>query len=118
MNRQERRREKISGKVPTYNITKPMLHGMIQTEYQKKIEEIRKDAYEKAINDAMVLLLTLPMEVLMNYYWTKSYQKRLPGFVEHVLDFYEAWQNGELDIDILIKDLEEYGGIKLNAYNG
>lgn len=114
MNRQERRRAKVKGAVPTYNVNKPMLNGMINNEYGSLIERARKEAYEKAIDDAVILMLTLPLEVLMNNYWAKSHEKRIPKFVDEVLEYYEAWRNGELDIDILVKDLEEYGGVKLN----
>lgn len=34
----------------------------------------------------------VPMEVLMDHYWKKSYAKKIPEFIE-----YERWQNGELD---------------------
>lgn len=30
-----------------------------------------------------------------------------------VLEYYERWQNGELDMDKLKEDLWEYGGVKL-----
>lgn len=61
----------------------------------------------------MILLLTLPLEVLMDFYWKKSYAKRIPEFTQRVLDYYAAWQNGELDMDKLKEDLWEYGGVRL-----
>ena len=54
-----------------------------------------------------------PLEVLMDHYWTKTYAKRIPRFTELVLDYYERWHNGELDMDKLKEDLWEYGGVKL-----
>lgn len=74
---------------------------------------MKQEATEEAVNTAMVLLLTLPLEVLMDYYWKKSYAKRIPKFVDRVLGYYEMWQNGELDMDKLKDDLWEYGGVKL-----
>lgn len=68
-----------------------------------------------AVNNAMILMLTLPLEVLMDYYWPKSYAKRIPEFTKHVLEYYERWQNGELDMDKLKEDLWEYGGVRLEA---
>lgn len=44
--------------------------------------EIKEQATQDAINTAMVLLLTLPLEVLMDHYWQKSYAKRIPKFTE------------------------------------
>ena len=63
----------------------------------------------------MVLLLTLPLEVLMNHYWKKTYAKKLPEFLDYVLEYYEKWQEGELDMDELVKDLWEYGGIRMEG---
>lgn len=71
-----------------------------------------------AINKAMILLLTLPLEVLMDHYWTKTYAKRIPEFTEHVLKYYEKWQNDELDMDKLKEDLWIYGGVRLEEVEG
>ena len=68
---------------------------------------------DNAVNTAMVLLLTLPLEVLMDHYWKKSYAKRIPEFTAHVLEYYEMWQNDELDMDKLKEDLWEYGHVRL-----
>ena len=93
-------REK-SKKTKTYNLT------------EDQIKLIKQEATTKACNEAMVLLLTLPLEVLMDYYWQKTYESRIPEFTEHVLDYYEQWQNGELDMDKLKEDLWKYGGVRL-----
>lgn len=70
------------------------------------------------INQAMILLLTLPLEVLMDHYWPKSYAKRIPEFTEYVLKYYEKWQNDELDMDKLKEDLWVYGGVRLEEVEG
>ena len=51
----------------------------------KEKEEITR----QAINQAMLLLFVLPMEVLMDFYWKKSYAKKIPEFTNHLLDYYE-----------------------------
>ena len=61
----------------------------------------------------MALLFVLPMEVLMDFYWTKSYAKKIPEFTQHLLDYYAKWENGELDMDKMKEDLWEYGGVRL-----
>jgi hypothetical protein len=76
-------------------------------------KKLKKEAAEEAINTAMILLLTLPLEVLMDFYWKKSYAKKIPEFTEHVLDYYNKWENGELDMEKLQEDLWIYGGVKL-----
>lgn len=49
----------------------------------------------------------------MDHYWKKTYAKKIPEFTELVLQYYELWQNGELDMDEMKKDLWEYGGVRL-----
>lgn len=114
MCRSEKRRlerEKKKGAV-TYNFTQEQLDALIESKVREKIEEAKKEAVEDAINQAMLLLFVLPMEVLMDIYWPKSYQKRIPEFTDHLLEYYQMWQRDELDMDKMKEDLWEYGGIR------
>ena len=113
MGRAERRRlEKQRGKqVKTYNLTRSQLHNAVRQVTAEDLKRIKQEAMEDAINTAMTLLLVLPMEVLMDHYWKKTYAKKIPEFTELVLQYYERWQNGELDMDEMKKDLWEYGGV-------
>ena len=115
MGRAERRRlEKQKGKqVKTYNLTRSQLHNAVRQVTEEDLKRIKQEAMEDAINTAMALLLVLPMEVLMDHYWKKTYAKKIPEFTELVLQYYELWQNGELDMDEMKKDLWEYGGVRL-----
>lgn len=116
MGRAERRRtQKLEQKkkVATYNLTKAQLDSMVREKIGEELDRVKQETTEEAVNTAMVLLLTLPLEVLMDHYWTKSYAKRIPEFTNHVLNYYEKWQNGELDVDKLKEDLWEYGGVKI-----
>lgn len=116
MNRQQRRaNERKSEKYQnsTYNFTKNQLENTIK----KSIESELNQAYQDGVNDgmekAMILLLALPVEVLKDFYWKKSYEKKIPEFTDRILEYYEKWQNGELDMDKLKRDLWEYGGVRL-----
>lgn len=113
--RAERRRlEKQKGKqVKTYNLTRSQLHNAVRQVTEEDLKRIKQEAMEDAINTAMTLLLVLPMEVLMDHYWKKTYAKKIPEFTELVLQYYERWQNGELDMDEMKRDLWEYGGVRL-----
>lgn len=116
MGRAERRRAQKNeqkAKTATYNLTKAQLDAVVREKIGDELARVKQEATEEAVNTAMVLLLTLPLEVLMDYYWKKSYAKRIPEFTNHVLEYYEMWQNGELDMDKLKEDLWEYGGVKL-----
>ena len=118
MGRAERRRaQKLEqkAKTATYNLTKAQLDAAVREQVGKELERIKQEATDDAVNTAMVLLLTLPLEVLMDHYWTKSYAKRIPKFTELVLEYYERWQNGELDMEKLKEDLWEYGGLKVRV---
>lgn len=100
-------------KTATYHFTRPQLKGMIYSQISGDLERVKQEAMEDAVNTAMILLLTLPLEVLMDHYWQHSYARMIPEFTNHVLEYYERWQNGELDMDKLKEDLWQYGGIRL-----
>ncbi len=104
-------------KTATYNVTRAELDKLIQEQYGEKIAEVKEQATYDAVNTALTLLLTLPLEVLMDHYWQKSYEKRIPEFTSYVLEYYDKWLNGELDMDELKKDLWEYGGVRLEESN-
>lgn len=76
MGRAERRRlEKQKGKqVKTYNLTRSQLHNAVRQVTEEDLKRIKQEAMEDAINTAMTLLLVLPMEVLMDHYWKKTYK--------------------------------------------
>lgn len=121
MGRAERRRAQKSeqkAKTATYNLTKAQLDAMVRERISDELDRIKQEAMDDAINTAMVLLLTLPLEVLMDHYWKKSYAKRNPEFTDHVLEYYGKWQDGELDMDKLKEDLWEYGGVRLEEREG
>lgn len=109
-----RRKEKAEkkAKTATYNLTQAQLDEMIRAGMEKEIKKAKEEATEEAINQALALMLILPLEVLMDYYWQKSYATRIPVFVTRVLEYYSKWENGEFDMEELKKDLWEYGRVK------
>ena len=114
--RRQRKKEERS-KTVTYNFTEAQLDAVIKNRVEEVYEQMRRetkiDAAEQAINTTMTLLLTLPLEVLMKYYWPKTYKKKLPEFTQHVLDHYEMWIDGKLDLEELQEHLWEYAGFRL-----
>ena len=111
MRRQKKQEEK--DKTATYNFTKAQLDAVIEKEVRQKLEEMRDKATEDAIGTAMVLLFTIPMKVLIDHYWTKSYRQKLPKFADYMLEYTNAWRDGELDIDKAREELWEYAGLRL-----
>lgn len=120
MGRAERRRlEKQRGKQEkTFNLTRSQLHNAVRQVTEEDLKRVKQEAMDDAITTAMTLLLVLPMEVLMDHYWKKSYAKKIPEFTELVLQYYERWQDGELDMDEMKKDLWEYGGVRFEEREG
>lgn len=116
MSRAEMRRmqrEQKKAKTATYNLTKEQLDAMVEERISQRIKEAKEAATYDAVNTAMTLMLVLPMEVLMDHYWQKSYATKIPEFTNYVLKYYERWMKGELDMDEMKKDLWEYGGVRL-----
>jgi hypothetical protein len=120
MTRAERRRlqREEKSKTATYNLTRAQLDALIKEEIKKDMENMKQEITDDAVNTAMVLLLTLPMKVLMDHYWTKTAHKRIPLFTERILEYYDKWLNNELDMDELQRELWEYGGVKLMEGDG
>ena len=77
-------REAVKAKTATYNFTKEQLDAVIREATEKELQRIKQEATDDAVNTAMVLLLTLPLEVLMVHYWQKSYARKIPRFTELV----------------------------------
>lgn len=112
-----RRAEKKKSKKPTYNLTEEQIDILVKERVKDTIKnqlaKVKQEATEDAINTAMVLTLALPLEVLMDHYWQKSYAKRIPEFTNYILEYFHKWENGELDMNKLQEDLWEYGGVKI-----
>lgn len=118
MNRQQRRateRREQKAKVKTYNFTEAQLNAYVKKTVEEALKENNEEVMSDAVNDVMVLLLTLPLEVLIDHYWPKSCRKRIPEFTQHLLEYYRRWQDGELDMEKCKEDLWEYGGIRLEV---
>lgn len=54
----------------------------------------------------------------MDHYWQKSYEKKIPEFTAYVLEYYQKWQDGELDMDEMKEDLWKYAGFRLEESEG
>lgn len=101
MGRAEKRRQKkvVEKKQKTFMLT------------QAQIDALKADAADKAVNQALALLFTIPLEILITDYWPKTAHKRGKEFTEKMLALYHKWENGEVFMDDLKADLWEYGGI-------
>ena len=116
MNRAEKRRllkkDKKTNTV-TYNLTQAQLDAAIERGVRDKLNEMKSRVTEDAVNTAMALTLVLPMKVLMEHYWQNTYLKNLPEFADYLVNYYEKWQNDELDIYKMKEELWEYAGVRI-----
>lgn len=105
MGRAEKRRvqKDAQRKDRTYTLTESQING------------IKKEVYADAVTEAMKLMLTIPLEVLVKDYWPKSAEKKCPGFVQKVLDLYERYESGEVSMESMVADLWEYGGVRFET---
>ena len=118
MNRAGKRRaekEKCKRETSTYNLTKAQIDREIEKSIGKKLEEIKMESTDAA----MVLTLTIPIKVLVEYYWKDLSREELKEetsiFAERMVDYYESWQNGEIDILKLKNELCDLTGIKIES---
>lgn len=118
MNRAGKRRaekEKRKRETSTYNLTKAQIDREIEKSIGKKLKEIKMESTDAA----MVLTLTIPIKVLVEYYWKDLSREELKEetsiFAERMVDYYESWQNGEIDILKLKNELWDLTGIKIES---
>ena len=120
MNRAGKRRAKKQEnkkKTATYNLTKAQIDREIEKSIGKKLEDIKMESTDAA----MILTLTIPIKVLVEYYWKDLSREELKEetsiFAERMVDYYESWQNGNIDILKLKNELWDLTGIKIESVN-
>ena len=64
---------------------------------QEQIEQIKKNASEKAVEQSLTLLLALPVKVLKEHYGFS--RKKLENFCEFISEEYDQIQLDELTIE-------------------
>lgn len=106
------KREQEKAKTVTYNLTKEQLDNMVDNMVNERLAKTNKETADTVIDTIAVLIFTLPMQVLKDYYWPKSYKKKLPEFTDHLVEYFEKFQNGELSMDKLKEDLWNDTGFK------
>lgn len=103
MNRAERRRSgQKEQKEPTYNLR------------LSNIKEIERKAYNKGIEQAFFLMLSIPCLVIHDKFGELMRKEgREERFVNHCLNTYEAYKEGYFTIEELQKCLFEEAGLQV-----
>lgn len=110
MTRAEQRRiDKSKAKKATYNYNEEQIEAMFRERMDKEFEIIKQDA----VAEMLGVVLALPMDVLMEDFWPKTYPKKIPQFTKKLLEKFEKYQNGELDMKELQEKLWTYAGVRL-----
>lgn len=110
MRRLSRQKEKDS-KV-RYNFTAEEVDNLVRQRAEKMLEQLQVEALEDGIGAAMVLLLTIPMVILRDEYWPKTYKQKLPKFGDQIIDMLNKWEDGEIDLEQLREDIWNDAGLR------
>ena len=78
---------------------------------KKEADRIEKEQMDKAF----LVMLAIPLNVLVNDYWSKTAKTRAPKFIQDVISLYESFQNGNVTYEDMAELLEEYAGVKIEA---
>lgn len=102
----------LEKKKKVYTVSSEQLDILIKNGISAEVEKIKEEATNKAIETAMVLTLALPTIVLAEKYWSKSVDKKVPKFVNEVLELFYKWENGEITEQDLRDVLWDKAGVK------
>ena len=78
---------------------------------KKHSKAMEQDATEKAF----LYMLAIPLNVLVNDYWSKSAKKRAPKFIDDVISLCESVEAGVVTDKELADLLFEYAGVEIKA---
>lgn len=118
MNRAQRRKTGNTEKEPVYCFTKYQIQAMIDEAVEREMAKEREEITRKAEHKATAIMFTVPMEVLVDHFWPKSYPRQIPKFANLLAEYYEKLQEGELNLKDMVDDLWTYAGIKLATEDG
>lgn len=77
---------------------------------RKETIAVENEIFEKSF----LYMLAIPLNVLVNDYWSKSAKRRAPKFIDDVLSLYESVRDGYVTEEELAALLEEYAKVTVN----
>lgn len=87
--------------------------GLTNVDLARIRETSRKEAKimeNRCREEAFLCMLAIPLNVLVNDYWSKSAKKRAPKFIDDVISLWESYQDGVVTDRELADLLKEYSG--------
>lgn len=78
---------------------------------RKEAEKMENEATERAL----LYMLAIPLSILFNDYWPKTAKKKAPKFIEEVIEYYLAVQDGQVSDQELVDTLYNLSGVRVTA---
>ena len=85
--------------------------AMIKESARKAAEEAQKQAMEQAF----MLMIWIPINVLAADYWEKTANKRIPEFTDKVASLYESVQSGTTTWEQIAEDIKRLSGMDITS---
>ena len=99
-------------------INKAKRAGISNVDLMRMKEVAKKEAKKmeaEATDKAFMYMLAIPLNVLVNDYWSKTAKKKAPKFIEDVISLYESVQAGVVTEKELADLLQDMAGVKIDA---
>lgn len=114
VNRAElRRMKREEGKrTKTYVMTAEDIENIRRQEREKAKEKYLKKIDETSA-DILLMMLAIPVNVLINDYWKKTSEKRIPKFIEDCMSLYESFESGAITMSEMTEVVERFSKVKL-----
>lgn len=119
MSRAEMRRaarEAEKKRTATYNLTQEQLDAIVAQKVNEFVDKEFAKLREQVMNDAVVAAVRatymIPLKIIKDKYWPKSYKRKLPGLAKEIVEMFDDWQNGRLDLRATEQELWDDAGVR------
>lgn len=103
-------------KTVTYNLTQEQLDAIVAAKVNEYIDREFTNIRETVMNDAVVAAVRatymIPLKIIKDKYWPKSYKRKLPGLAKEIVEMFDDWQNGRLDLRATEHELWDDAGVR------
>ena len=92
--------------------------GLSELDIAMMKESARKAAVEaqkQAMEQAFMLMIWIPINVLATDYWEKTANKRIPEFTDKVASLYESVQAGVVTWEQIAEDIKDLSGMDITS---
>lgn len=83
----------------------------VYTLTESQIKQMKSDATNEAMGQALILMLSLPCMVMRDKHGYGK--KRMEQYVDDILDYWDSFNKGYITFDDCVKCLEEETGINI-----